>query len=57
MTDKMDDKRLEEIKKLIPAGRIGHVNEVANAVHFLACDGTFITGHVLEVDGGLFLTM
>ena len=57
MTEMMEDNRRKEITKLIPAGRIGNANEVANVVHFLACDSTFITGHVLPVDGGLALTM
>ena len=40
---------------LTPLGRIGHVEDVANAVVFLAGDkADFITGQTLYVDGGLW---
>lgn len=38
---------------LNPQKRIGHPDEVARAILFIASDGaSFITGHVLSVDGG-----
>ena len=38
----------------IPAGRIGRPSEFANAVAFLVSDAaSYITGHTLQVDGGL----
>ena len=48
----------EDIKKKLlestPLGRFGTVEDIANAVAFLASDeASFITGHVLSVDGGL----
>lgn len=40
---------------LTPLGRIGHIEDVANAVHFLASEGAeFITGQTLYVDGALW---
>ena len=40
---------------LTPLGRVGYVQDVANAVAFLAGDrGGFISGQTLYVDGGLF---
>ena len=46
----------EDLVSLVPAGRLGTSSEVADAVSFLASDrSTFITGHVLYVDGGRIL--
>lgn len=43
----------DRLKALIPAGRIGTPEEVADAVVFLAGDtAAFITGEILDVNGG-----
>lgn len=39
-----------------PLGRIGEPEDIARAVHFLACEAPFITGQVIAVDGGRSLT-
>ena len=42
--------------KQIPLGRIGTPDDVANAVAFLASEeASYITGHVLNVNGGLLM--
>ena len=37
----------------VPMGRLGLTEELANAIDFIASDeASFITGHILNVDGG-----
>ncbi len=54
MTAAMGDEVREEVQNRIPLGRLGEVQDIAEAVLFLASDAaSFITGQVLTVDGGL----
>ncbi len=54
MTDKFDEKMLAEWCKGIPMQRGGGVEEVAKAALFLVSDdSSYITGQVLQVDGGM----
>jgi 3-oxoacyl-[acyl-carrier protein] reductase len=53
-TDMINELPLEEIKKMIPARRIGNPKEVAAAVAFLMSeDAGYITRQVISVNGGL----
>jgi len=57
MTDVLPDKVKEELKTRIPLGRMGSPRDVAAAIVFLASDeAAYITGHVLNVNGGMHLT-
>jgi 3-oxoacyl-[acyl-carrier protein] reductase len=56
MTDVLGDKVKEELKARIPLGRMGSACDVASAIVFLASDEAgYITGHVLDVNGGMYL--
>jgi 3-oxoacyl-[acyl-carrier protein] reductase len=54
MTDPLPDNVKQELVARIPLGRMGRDAEVAAAVVFLASDEAgYITGHVLDVNGGM----
>ncbi len=54
MTDKLNDKQREAILAKVPVGRLGAPQDVAAAVVFLASEeAQYVTGHVLNVNGGM----
>ncbi len=56
MTAVLPDKVKEELKVRIPLGRMGTGKDVAASIVFLASDeAAYITGHVLDVNGGMYL--
>jgi 3-oxoacyl-[acyl-carrier protein] reductase len=56
MTNVLSDKVKEELKARIPLGRLGMPRDVAASIVFLASDeAAYITGHVLDVNGGMYL--
>ncbi len=56
MTAQLSDAATESFLKFLPAGRGGKPEEVANAVYFFCSpDSDYITGQVLNVDGGMLM--
>lgn len=56
MIESVPEKVLEPIISRTPLGRLGEIQDIANAVLFLASEeAAFVTGQVLRVDGGLVL--
>ncbi|MCA9788348.1 MAG: 3-oxoacyl-[acyl-carrier-protein] reductase [Cyanobacteria bacterium HKST-UBA06] len=54
-TDMTDGLNAEAIKERIPLGRLGNPDDIANTVVFLIKSGSYITGQVFQVDGGLVI--
>ena len=56
MTEVLSDAVKENINNQIPLKRMGSPEEIAKAVYFLGGeDNTYITGQVLNVDGGMIM--
>jgi 3-oxoacyl-[acyl-carrier protein] reductase len=56
MTGVLSENIREDLLKQIPMGRFGKPEDIAEAVHFLVSGGgSYITGHVLAVNGGMHM--
>jgi 3-oxoacyl-[acyl-carrier protein] reductase len=56
MTEILSDEQKQGITAQIPLGRQGTDADIANAVLFLASnEAGYITGHVLDVNGGMLM--
>ena len=54
-TDMTKDLPIDEVKKIIPARRMGQPKEVASLVNYLLSeDAAYITRQVISVNGGMF---
>jgi 3-oxoacyl-[acyl-carrier protein] reductase len=56
MTDKLTEGQKQMMASMIPLVRLGEVSDIAKAALFLASDdSSYITGHVLSVNGGMYM--
>ncbi len=56
MTENLTDEVKSKMLERVPLGRMGTDREVAHAVRFLASpEADYITGHVLNVNGGMYM--
>jgi 3-oxoacyl-[acyl-carrier protein] reductase len=56
MTEVLPEKVKEELRRLIPMERLGKPEDVAEAALFLVSEeSNYITGHVLNVNGGIYM--
>ena len=56
MTEELNEKAKEQLENMIPLGRIGTSEDIANGVCFLASkQAGYITGQVLGINGGMYM--
>ena len=56
MTSVLNEKQRADMMRAIPLGRAGTDADIAHAVLYLASEGaSYVTGHVLDVNGGMFM--
>jgi 3-oxoacyl-[acyl-carrier protein] reductase len=56
MTEKLQGEQIDRLKDAIALRRLGEAEDIAHAVAFLASEqAAYVTGHVLNVSGGLYM--
>ena len=56
MTDKLTEEAREKLMGFIPLGKLGNAEDVAKLALFLASDDSaYVTGQVVQVDGGMVM--
>ncbi len=55
MVGAIPEKAKEKILKTIPLGRFGKAEDIAKAVRYIVEDGDYMTGNILDVNGGVYM--
>jgi len=56
MTQGMNEQLKEQMLQAVPLGRTGQAREIGAACAYLASDeAAYVTGHVLRVNGGMYV--
>ncbi len=55
MTKKLPEEVREKLSSAIPMAKLGQPEDVAKAVVFLCADAPYITGQVINVNGGMYM--
>jgi len=56
MTDALSEENKKKLSDLIPLGRLGEPDDIAKAAVFLCSeDSSYITGHIISVNGGMYM--
>lgn len=55
MTERIPADRLEQLKDRIPLRRLAKPEEIAKAAAFLICDGDYVTGQQININGGIYM--
>ena len=56
MTRTLAEAQVAKLVESVPLGRLGHVNDIAEAVMYLVSPGaSYVTGNTIHVNGGMFM--
>lgn len=56
MVEQVPEKVIDQMKTMVPMGRLGKPEDIANAYLYLASDESdYVNGHTLHVDGGIMM--
>lgn len=51
----LNEEQRERLKNEAVMGRLGRADEIANVVRFIVTEGTYMTGSIIDVNGGMFM--
>jgi 3-oxoacyl-[acyl-carrier protein] reductase len=55
MISGLNEDQRENLKKEVVLGRLGEPAEIANVIRFIVAEGTYMTGSVFNINGGMYM--